>query len=290
MHVTVEQARALDALAIHGTLAKAAAALGKRHSAVVYSLKKLEAESGLALVDRSGYRVRLTAAGERLLVPCRNLLRALGELEIACHTIKTGWEPTLRIVFDGIFPAAQVLDHVKRLAAQGASTRVEVLAEFLAGVESGFFASEADLMISVLPPHDGTLVGTKLPPVVAWLVAHRDHPLAHAKRVDESMLAAHSLLTVRGSDPRLRLSTEGLEGAASVKLNDFHSKREAILAGLGYGWLPEYLASRDLRSGAIRKVPFVGGFRHEFHPDANRRPGRAKGRAAELVLRGLARR
>ncbi len=35
-----------------------------------------------------------------------------------------------------------------------------------------------------------------------------------------------------------------------MQLNDFHTKREAILAGIGYGWLPEYLDSRSSRAFA----------------------------------------
>jgi DNA-binding transcriptional LysR family regulator len=40
--VTLDQARVLDALARHGTLQRAATALGKGHSSVIYALKTLE--------------------------------------------------------------------------------------------------------------------------------------------------------------------------------------------------------------------------------------------------------
>ena len=53
MVVTLDQARALDALALHGTFAKAAAALHKQHTAVLYALRTLEAQTGLALLDRA---------------------------------------------------------------------------------------------------------------------------------------------------------------------------------------------------------------------------------------------
>jgi DNA-binding transcriptional LysR family regulator len=285
MAVTLEQARALDALARHGTLARAGAALGKGHGALVYALARLEAEANLVLLDRSGYRVRLTSAGERVLVACRRMLAAADEVVAECHAIRTGWEPSLRVVFDGIFPSAAILEQVRALAEGGASTKVEVVAEFLAGVEDGFLARAADLMISVLPPRETTLVGTKLPPIAIWLVVRRDHPLARARSVDEEALAKHALLAVRGSDPRLKLPTSGLP--ISVHLNDFHGKREAILAGMGYGWLPEYLVRADLRRGALKTVAFTRGHRHELHPHAYRRPGDAPGRAAKLVLEGL---
>jgi DNA-binding transcriptional LysR family regulator len=287
MNVTLDQARALDALARYHTLAKAAAALGKQHSALVYALKNLETQTGLVLLDRSGYRTRLTPAGERVLEECRRLLAVSRDLELVCRTIQTGWEPTLRVVFDGIFPARAMLAQLKALGAAKAPTRVDVFAEFLSGVEKAFFAREADLMISVLPPRDGNLAGTALPVLDAHLVAHRTHPLTRTKRATLADLRAHTLLTVRGSDPRLLLPTAPLEPSATVQLNDFHSKREAILDGMGFGWLPDYLVREDLKKGTLRRVPFELGDRHVFAPQVYALRGRALGRAATAVVAGL---
>ncbi len=279
MHVTLEQARALDALARHGTLAKAAASLKKQHSALVYSLKQLELQTDLALLDRSGYRIRFTTAGERVLGECRKMLTAAENLARTCRAIKTGWEPRVRVVFDGIFPVTPILGAIKAMA--GVPTQVDVFAEFLDGVERAFAEHDADLMISVLPPKE-PFERARLSPLVAHLVAHRNHPLCKKARVTERDLAEYPLLTVRGSDPRLALPTARLERQASMHLNDFHTKREALLAGLGYGWLPEYLDSPKLA-----RVRFAGGSRHLFEPHVFWRHERDLGRAARLVVDSL---
>jgi DNA-binding transcriptional LysR family regulator len=281
MHVTLDQARALDALARHGTLAKAAASLGKQHSALVYSLKQLELQTDLTLLDRSGYRIRFTSAGERVLGECRKMLHAEENLERTCRAIKTGWEPRVRVVFDGIFPVTAILSAIKAMSMSGVPTQVEVFADFLDGVERAFVAHDADLMISVLAPKE-SLERRRLEPLVAHLVAQRDHPLAKKRRVTERDLAEVPLLTVRGSDPRLALPTARLERAATMRLNDFHTKREAILAGLGYGWLPEYLDSPKLS-----RVRFSGGSRHVFEPHVFWRGERDLGRAARLMSERL---
>ncbi len=83
MNVTLDQARALDALARHGTFAAAAEMLHKGHTAVLYALRTLEEQTELVLLDRRGYRTRLTPAGERVLEHCRKLLAAERELEAA---------------------------------------------------------------------------------------------------------------------------------------------------------------------------------------------------------------
>jgi DNA-binding transcriptional LysR family regulator len=288
--ITLEQARALDALARFGTFARAASALNKRHTAVLYALKTLEEQSGLSLLDRRGYRTRLTAAGERVLVHARKLLASARELEDACTEIRTGWEPELRLVFDGIFPVEPILDVAFMIAKEGATTRVDVSAEFLGGVEQAFEKMDADLMIAVLPPASTSLKGIRLAPIGARLVAHREHPLGRtARELTSEELAKHVLLTVRGSDPRLHLSTGDLEPPIAVQLNDFHAKKAGIMAKMGYGWLPEHLAAAEIERGTLRPLRWKGESVHVFKPRLYFRSGRALGRAATLVVERLKR-
>jgi DNA-binding transcriptional LysR family regulator len=288
MNLTLEQARSLDALARAGTFAAAAKSLNKQHSALVYALRGLEAVTGLDLLDRRGYRTRLTPAGERVLDECRRLLAVEQGLEVLCHELKTGWEPRLRLVFDGVFPTERVLREVARVARPSTPTRFEVYAEFLSGVEATFLRLEADLMISVLPPQELRLGAAPLAPVEAVLVVHRDHPLAKRRRQRAADLEAHALLTVRGSDPRLRLSTSGLEQRSSIQLNDFHAKKAAILSGMGFGWLPRELAAPELKAGTLRLVRWEAASEHRFHPHAYHPLERPLGRAARAVVEGLA--
>jgi len=290
MHVTLDQARALEALERHGTLQRAAAALHKGHTAVLYALGQLEAQTGLALVDRSGYRLRFTPAGRHVLDHCRALLAAEAELIAACHLMRTGWEPALRVVYDGVFPDQRLLRAVGELVAERAPTHVHVSAEFLGGVEAAFARDEADLMVSVLPATavDG-LVASRLPPLVAHLVAHRDHPLARRRGVlDDAALEAHVLLTVRGGDPRLELPTAVLERRATIDLTDFHAKRAAILAGIGYGWLPDHLCAAELRRGTLRSLRYHRGHRHTYVPRLYHRAGARVGPAGQRVIDALA--
>ncbi len=287
MHITLDQLRVLDAVAIEGTLAKAAARLRKRPSALVYALGQLEAQSGLPILDRSGYRTALSPAGERFLAAARELLASYDQLGDLCHRLRTGWEPNLRIVLDGIYPSRPVLKQVQAIRDAGASTSVEVSVEYLAGVEEAFVQRRADLMISVLPPRGVGLATRALPPLPAYLVAGRQHPLSRLRTATRLDLAEHTLVTVRGSDPRLKLPTASLEPAAAIQLHDFSSKREALLAGMGYGWLPAYVIADDLRRGRLRRVRFVEGSEHVFRPSVYALGDRANGRAAKLLIGGL---
>ncbi len=223
--MSLDQARALDAWARFGPFQRAAEALHKGHTAVLYAVRTLEEQAGIELVDRTGYRSRLTPAGLRVLEQCRKLLATERELEALCAELRGGWEPSLKVVFDGVFPAAPILRVVGELAADKAPTRIEVAVAFLARVEETFERDQADFMITVLPPEGPGLSGVALPEIRARLVAHRKHPAArhHKRSLTPDDLAAYVLVTVQGSDPRLQLATGPLERRSTVRLPDFHA-------------------------------------------------------------------
>ena len=287
MNITIDQAHALVAFADQGSFAAAAKVMRKNHTAIVYALGQLEAQTDLVLLDRSAYRTRLTDAGQRVLEAARALLRAEADLHAVCETLRSGWEPSLRIVFDGVFPSDVILRQVQGLLALKVSTRVEVSQEFLGRVEAAFAESDAHLMISVLPAQRTDLEAIELPAFRMVLVAHRNHPLAQARRLSMGDLAEHVLLTVRGSDPRLRMPTAVLEERTSVHLNDFHSKKDAIVGGLGYGWMPEALVARELARGTLKRLSLGEHSAHTFKPHAYVRRNAPRGRALERVLEGL---
>lgn len=52
---------ALEAVIDCGSVSAAAGALNKAQSAISYHLRRLEGQLGIAVLDRSGYRLKLTA-------------------------------------------------------------------------------------------------------------------------------------------------------------------------------------------------------------------------------------
>ncbi len=267
MNVTIDQARTLDAFAREGTLQAAAKRLHKGHPAVLYALKQLEQQTGLELFDRSGYRTRLTSAGDAVLKHCRELLAVERSLQETCTVLQSGWEPVLRVVFDAIVPLTPVLEVVKRVREKKAPTRVILSVDSLSGVESRFVSEQAQVMVSVLPVTQSEgLTVHKLPRLSARLIAHKSHPLAKLQNVTREHLAEHVLLTVRGSDPRLQLATAELDTQSTVHLPDFHSKKSAIVAGIGFGWLPDWLIEKELARKELVPLRMPRGAVHVFEP------------------------
>ena len=107
-----------------------------------------------------------------------------------------------------------------------------------------------------------------------------------AEGVTADDLSAHTLLAVRESDPRLGL-TEAGERQSAVYLSDFHAKKAAILKGLGFGWLPDWLVGAELKKGVLVPLKLAGGSTHVFEPRLYARAD-AQGRAARRLLELLA--
>ena len=95
MKLDLDALAALDAVVTTGSYAQAAEHLHKVTSAVSYQVKKLEEQLRLPLLDRSGYRVRLTPQGEAVLAEGRRLLQHAHQVEALAQQLATGWEPQL---------------------------------------------------------------------------------------------------------------------------------------------------------------------------------------------------
>ncbi len=285
MGITLEQAQALIAIHEFGSFSKASEKLNKRHSALIHAIKKLESENELRVLDRSGYRVSLTPQGLRLLKECNKLITLEADINLVCQELASGWEPTLRVIIDGILPSDPLLNSIRKFSAQKIPTKLSFHTEFHSGVETAFHAMNANLMISVITPQNTNLHYKKLPSISACLVANQNHPLVNtSKKWKIEDLKQHDFLTVRGSHSMLNLSTSPLDSSSSFHFNDFHSKRQALLSGIGYGWMPGYLIEKELKAGKLKIIRWNGDSSHLYHPRIYYRGESNLGRAAKLML------
>jgi DNA-binding transcriptional LysR family regulator len=274
----IDALRALDAIVTNGGFAGAARQLNRVQSAISYQVRKLEDQLGLQLLDRDGYRVRLTPAGEVMLIEARKVLARVDHMDALARQFVTGWEPRLTLVVDGILPLEATLAALKHLAEERVPTRVQVKVEFLGGVQFRFEKDQADMMLVKDYQARPDLIAQSLPDVGCVLCASVDHPLAQAGSLSLADLQDHVELSVQDSSDQG--NDRHMFGAERVfYLSGFEAKRQAILMGLGFGWMPDYLVEEDFRSGRLLELPFVGGGRYRFTPQLVRRAGSPLGRA-----------
>jgi DNA-binding transcriptional LysR family regulator len=100
-----------------------------------------------------------------------------------------------------------------------------------------------------------------------------------------SDLQRHVELTVHDSSESRRLVDNRLFGGQRVFfLSDFFTKKQAVVMGLGFGWMPLYLVQGELSRGVLHEVPYQGGSRYAFAPMLVHPRDKPLGRAGALLL------
>ncbi len=286
MRLDLDAVEALDAVVQSGSVARAAERLHKVPSAVSYQIRRLEEQLELALLDRSGYRLRLSAAGEAVLAEGRQLLACARQMEALARQFAQGWEARLAVIVDGLLPLEPTLAAFRTLAEEGVPTRLQLKVEYQRGVQACFDREQADLMIVKDFDARPGLRSEPLPEVECVLCVASTHPLAQLPRATLQDLRRHVELSVQDSsghpdDPH------GFGGERVYFLSGFDAKRQALLMGLGYGWMPLSLIRADLRRGRLRELGYAGGSRYRFTPRLVHRtdtpPGRTASRLSALL-------
>lgn len=288
----LEHIRTFETVVRTGSFSAAARELHKAQSAISYGIQQLEAQLGVELFDRSGHRASLTDAGSALLVEGRRLIEAANRVEELASRIGEGFEPKLQIVVDGIVAQEPIMRVLKTLADEQNPTQIQVKVEFLGGVQYRFERDDADIMI--VKNFDGgpSYVVHPLPAIESVLVCAPGHPLASAQDTSLTSLHEHVELSVHdSSDSTDAHDPTSFGGSRIFYLSDFVAKRQALRLGLGFGWMPTYLADEDLEAGRLVEVDFAGGSRYSFVPRlvlrATRVPGRTAQRFVQLVTTTL---
>jgi DNA-binding transcriptional LysR family regulator len=288
MDWTLDQLRAIDAIETTGTFAGAAAVLHKVPSAVSYSVRTLEDVLGFSVFERAR-PVRLTPGGRRILNVARRILRDAESLDRVAAELRAGWEPELRVVVDGALPMSSVLRCLRRFGDPDVPTALRLDVEYQEGVLERF-ADGADIALVLGLSEDGPGDGYAAVPLATLemvLVAAPSHPLASGP-ADAEARKGHAEIVVRDSSPRFeRESKASFLGSTNlVYLSDFHSKRQALLEGAGWGWVPEHFVSADLKAGTLQLLPSEPN-RWMYRPSVVTRTDQPTGRAATLFLETL---
>ena len=263
MHsLTPESLLMIDAIARHGSFAKAARELGKVPSAVTYSVRRLEDDLDVLLFDRTGHKARLTPAGDEMLREGRHLLNALDALAQRVKRIATGWEVELRIAVNAALCEDPLFDLVEEFYALDTGTRLRFSSEVLQGSWDALLSGRADLVIGADAdgaPAEGfqsRVLGNM--PFVFCVAPH--HPLAQAPQpLDPALIERHTAVVVADTSRRLPANSRGLLSVQrTVTVASLQAKLQAQLRGLGCGYLPVPLAAPFVSQGRLVACEVAG--------------------------------
>jgi DNA-binding transcriptional LysR family regulator len=262
--LTLHQLLCFEAVVTEGSFQAAAEKLLRSQPTVSSSVKNLETQLRLSLLDRSGYRVVLTDAGRSFYERTRVFLREMQSLRDHAAQLAMGEESELRVVIGDVCPLPDMLGLLRRFFDGCPGTRLHLHFEAISGPWERLFDDAADLILHHIDKADPRLefvdlFAVKIVPVVAPTFLR--FPISGS--ITPEQMGDYVQCIIRDSathsPPRDYFV---VEGARSWTVSDQLMKKELILQGMGWGHLPTYLIEEELRDGRLLPITgkhFTGG-------------------------------
>ena len=252
--LTLDQVQVLLSVVEHGSFSGAARSLGRAQSAVTHAIQRLEAQLGVDLFDRDGYRPSLTEAGRTLLPRARRLVEEAASLRAQARNVAGGLEGELTLAVEALFPMPPIVAALHEFSrrypsittrlyveALGAATQLVLNGTCVLGLLPDFF-SESDNLLR------RPLLSVELLSVVA-----PDHPLARMQgEIPPEALRDHVQLVLTDRSGLTGNRDYGVLGDRTWRLGDLGAKHAMLRAGLGWGNMPRHIVEEDLASGKLR--------------------------------------
>jgi DNA-binding transcriptional LysR family regulator len=256
--LTPEALTMMDAIATSGSFAAAARQLGKVPSALTYNVRQLEDALDVLLFDRRSRQATLTAAGQELLDEGRRLLQQMDAVANRVKRVATGWETQLSVAVDDVVSRSTVLDLCAAFyesATPAPPTRLRVRTEVLAGTWEALVTGQADLAIGIATDRElpGELAMKELGPLEFVFAIAPQHPLAAAAEpLADAELVRHRAIAVADSAQRMTPVTVNLlPGQDVLTVSDMQAKIDALLRGIGCGFVPEPMVREHVAAGRL---------------------------------------
>lgn len=242
-----------------GSVSMAADELHLSQSAVSIQISGLETATGAPLVNRTGRGVRLTEAGEMLLIYA-NRLHALwnetsdematflgafsGTLRIGAVTTAEYWLPRVLVMFVKENPKVKIKLHV--------ANRDEIVRSLA--------AQEIDIAVMGHPPVELKVSSSRFAKNPMAFVAAPQHPLMTASKLTMALLAEERLLVrERGSGTRTTVERLFREAGLRMRIGSELSSNESIkhmcAAGFGPAFLSLHTCVLEINAGLLALLP-----------------------------------
>ncbi len=248
--MTNEQLKAFLAVAEQGSFRKAAKVIYKTQAAVSSSIKTLEKEFNISLFSREEYRPRLTEEGQAFFQNAKLTMDHFERLGMMGHQLAKGIEPKFNIVISAVVPLPPLLQKVKTIIQNFPHTHINVSTEVLHGVVEPIDSDESDLAFGPdfgLNAHHEKI---QISNVIFINVASPHYFNVGAEEtisLEESR--QYSQIIVRDSAKHSDKASIHVTAnkTESWSVNDFATKKELIIAGLGWGRMPIHLIKDELK-------------------------------------------
>jgi DNA-binding transcriptional LysR family regulator len=275
-HLDVKHLRQLTEVADKGSIRAAAESLAITQPALSRSIRRIENELGLKLVERGPRGAELTPAGNRLLSYARIIDANLTSAENELRGFRDRSDRTEQIAFGMSWLTEQLIGAqlIERALRKRPGIRLstvvgdyESLAPRLASGRLEFFVGP--------PPIGGPRLGIVTQPLTAFpagVVVRAAHPLARQKEIRvEDLVAAQWILPVAGTIPRITYDNSFLRRGVAPPEPLFEVQplspvirqllRDSDLVTI----LPLVVIEDDVAAGTLKVLPFDDEIAFSIH-------------------------
>ncbi|WP_315836168.1 LysR family transcriptional regulator [Bradyrhizobium prioriisuperbiae] len=253
---SLDQLQVFLAVVDTGSFAAAGRKLGRATSAVSYAIANLEQQLGVQLFDRDRTRKpTLTTIGASVLSEAQTVSVGVSSLRAKVAGMLGGLESEVSIVVDVMMPTARVVDALQAFEKKFPTVALRLHVEALGAVTQLVLSGTATVGISG-PEHKGLagieqvrVGGVRLIPVAA-----PEHPLARSATNRPGDARGHVQLVLADRSTLTTGRDFGVVGIRSWRLADLGSKHALLVAGIGWGSMPEPMVRADLEAGRLEAI------------------------------------
>jgi DNA-binding transcriptional LysR family regulator len=240
-----------------GSFSKAASEADIKVSTVSRYVSGLEADLGVALLNRSTRRLHLTEAGRLFYDRAAQILADVSDARSTTASLNARPQGLLRINVPSAFGRRHVMPHMKDFLAAHPDIRLDAT---LTDATVDLIGTGTDVAVRIGALVDSTLIAKRLASQRRVLVASPDYLARRTEPQTPGNLTSHECLLFalqptgawyyRGADqPNADPGEVAIDG--HLRANDSEALRDAALAGLGIALLPTWLVGDDLRHAAL---------------------------------------
>jgi len=264
--MTLEQLKVLQKIVELGTLKAAALALYKTQPALSMSIKKLEQEYGVQLLDRRSYRLTLTPQGKTFYRQAQVLLLGADQLDSLGKLLSQGDEAVFKIGYDPLCDNRFIINILNTFQSKFPTTSFELIAGSRFSSLEQLNNNEVDVAIGAwfhLFHGEGDYLTLPIDDFELVLAAAPDFLANHAidNLYDLNQLPSVTLVKSGLSFDNDRIGTHSAKPL--IKTKDIHTLKAMLIGGLGTGMIPKVQIEEELLDGRLEIIE-LSDFEHSL--------------------------
>ena len=208
MHIEFRHLRTIRAIHEAGGVARAADLLNTTQSALSHQIKGLEEQTGVELFIRKSKPIRLSAAGQRLLIFANKILPEIDALQSEFEDLRAGKTGRLHIAiechacFEWLFPV------LEKFRQKWPDVDIDIKPGLAFEALPALQKENVDLVISSDPEKIPGITFTHLFDYQAFFLSSAKHPLSKKKWIEASDFEKETLITYPVERSRLDIFSQ----------------------------------------------------------------------------------